>query len=110
MDKNPLPENAPCPYIYNAPWNHPSNTDPKGESPIFRNMEYSKINMLRCYPVPDILTVKDIHIKNFSEIPSETFLGYRSIVNPKLGTHDKVFTWLKNSEYEQISKDLGAGI
>ena len=110
MDSHILPENSPCPYIYNAIWEHPSNSVTKGETPIYRSVEYSKKQLLRCYPEPNQKTVQDLFLRNFRTRPNNIFLGYRPIVNLELGTRSKTYTWLKNSEYEELSKNLGAGI
>ena len=76
----------PKPYPYHVYWSHPDNlkkvSNPKGETPIYRekNNQYPK----PLYETHDatIRTTQDIFLKNFKLYPNEEIIGYRKIIDP----------------------------
>lgn len=59
-------------------------------------------------PDPSILTLQDIHLRNFKNCPKKRFLGYRKQITAK--EIDKQFTWLSYGQVEQRARNIGSGI
>jgi hypothetical protein len=61
---------------------------------------------------PKLRTVQDLYLNNFKNYPQEEWLGHRPyIACPKNGlVRDSRFVWLKNCDYEKISRAIGSAM
>ena len=95
--------------IYNVPWNHSSNKNPKGETVIHRNANMA--DALDLYePIDNCHTTQDILRRNFRLRPNEEYLGWRPVIDPVKNIREKKFVWMTFKQLEKVATNLGSGI